>query len=444
MGAMTQPRASLVDVTETASPAAGGPARVSHLAEGLRGSEILKIGAEIRALQKQGQPVCNLTVGDFDPKHFPIPSGLADAIVRAYGRGETNYPPSDGMPQLREAVQRFYERELLLRYPLASFLVASGARPVIYAAYRATVDPGERVLYPVPSWNNNHYVHLVQGEAVALPCTAETRFLPTRAQLEANLRGARLLVLNSPLNPAGTAIDPDELRGICESIVAENRARERRSERPLYLLYDQIYWALCLGDTVHATPTGVLPEMAKYTIYVDGISKAFAATGIRVGWAVGPTDVIARMSAIVGHVGAWAPRAEQIATAEFMETTDAMHDYLGGFREAIGARLVQLHDGLSAMGKRGLPVESLPPMGAIYLTARLAPFGRKTPSGQKLTTNEDIRRYVLEAAGVGVVPFQAFGCSGEDGWFRMSIGAVGPADIDGALTRLEKALRALA
>ena len=146
MGSMSEPRASLVDVTETAARAAGGPARVSHLAQGLRGSEILKIAAEIRALQKQGQPVCNLTVGDFDPKHFPIPTGLADAIVRAYGRGETNYPPSDGMPQLREAVQRSYERDLLLRYPLASFLVASGARPVIYAAYRATVDPGDRVL----------------------------------------------------------------------------------------------------------------------------------------------------------------------------------------------------------------------------------------------------------------------------------------------------------
>ncbi len=443
MGAMTRPSASIVDATGNATPPPGAKDRASRLAQGLRGSEILKIAAEIRALQKQGRPICNLTVGDFDPKHFPIPAGLTEAIVQAYRRGETNYPPSDGMPQLREAVQRLYERELSLRYPLASFLIASGARPVIYAAYRATVDPGDRILYPVPSWNNNHYAHLVDAESVVVPCTAATRFLPTRAQLEPHLPGARVLCLNSPNNPAGTAIDPAALRELCEAIVAENAARARRDERPLFLFYDQIYRALCLGDTVHATPTGVLPEMAKYTIYVDGISKSLAATGVRVGWAVGPTDVIARMSAIVGHVGAWAPRPEQLATAEFLDSTDAMHDYLGGFREAIGARLALLHDGLGAMAKRGLPVESLPPMGAIYLPARIAPFGKKTPDGATLTSNEDIRRYVLGAAGVGIVPFQAFGCSGEDGWFRMSIGAVGPADIDAALIRLEKALRAL-
>ncbi|HLU39128.1 MAG TPA: aminotransferase class I/II-fold pyridoxal phosphate-dependent enzyme [Planctomycetota bacterium] len=441
---MVNPPATTVDATEFA--AAGKKAaqpRVGRMAHGLIGSEILKIAAEIRALQRAGRSICNLTVGDFDPAQFPIPTRLREAIVAAYGRGETNYPPSDGVLALREAVQRFYRRELGIDYPLGSVLIASGARPIIHAAYAAVCDPGDKVVYPVPSWNNNHYTHMVGAEPVPIPCAPTTRFLPTRAQIEAALPGARLVCINSPLNPTGTAIDPEELRGICKSIVAENEARERRGERPAFLLYDQIYFMLRVGDTVHATPPALVPEMARYTIFVDGISKAFASTGVRVGWGVGPVDVIERMSAIVGHVGAWAPRAEQIATAELLDDTTAIGEYILPFRAGIQERLVRLHDGLEEMGRSGLPVEALPPMGAIYLTARIAPFGRRTPDGIALQTNEDIRRYLLEAAGVGVVPFQAFGCSGEDGWFRLSIGAVGLAEIDAALPRLAHALRQL-
>lgn len=420
-----------------------GAVRVGHMAQGLVGSEILAIAAEIRALQRGGRRVCNLTVGDFDPKQFPIPDRLHAAIVAAYERGETNYPPSDGLLQLRESVQRLYERDLRIRYPLASFLVASGARPALHSAYAAVCDPGDRVVYALPSWNNNHYTHMVGAVGVQLECTRQHRFLPTRQQIEGVLPGSRLVCINSPLNPSGTAIDPDELRGICVAIVRENEARKQRGERPVFLLYDQVYWMLCVGDTVHATPTALVPEMAEYTIYVDGISKAFAATGLRVGWAVGPTDVIERMSAIVGHVGAWAPRAEQAATSELLDDPAAIDAYLAGFRAGISQRLSCLHQGLEAMRAEGLPVEALPPMGAIYLTVRIAPFGKYTRDGIALRRNEDVRRYVLESAQIGIVPFQAFGCSADDGWFRLSIGAVSVADIEAALPRLAHALRTL-
>ncbi len=433
-----------VDATAFAEAGKQVPqSRVGRMAQGLIGSEILKIAAEIRALQKQGQTICNLTVGDFDPKQFAIPERLRQGIVAAYGRGETNYPPSDGMPALREAVQRFYERELGIKYPVASVLIASGARPIIHATYTATCDPGDVVIYPLPSWNNNHYVHMVGAQPRTLTCAREARFLPTRQQVLAALPGARLLCINSPLNPTGTAIDPEELRSICVAVVRENQARKQRGERPLFLLYDHIYWMLCVGDTVHATPTALVPEMAEYTVYVDGISKAFAATGVRVGWAVGPVDVIERMSAIVGHIGAWAPRAEQVASAELLDDAEAIRGYLGPFKQGINARLSRLHDGIEAMRREGLPIESLPPMGAIYLTVRIAPFGKRTAAGAVLRTNEDVRRFVLEQAGVGIVPFQAFGCPGDDGWFRFSIGAVSVAEIDAAVPRLAAALRAL-
>jgi aspartate aminotransferase len=433
---------SLARTSVSATGPSGG-ARVSGMAEGLVGSEILKIAAEIRALVKGGRAICNLTVGDFDPKQFPIPDALKKAIVDAYDAGETNYPPSNGMPELREALPRFYERELGLRYPIESFLVAGGARPVIYGIYRAVVDPGDTVVYPVPSWNNNHYVHMLGARGVTLPCGPETRFLPGRSELLAALHGARLVCLNSPLNPTGTAMGRDQLLGVCEAIVAENEAREARGEKPVYLMYDHIYWMLTAKGTEHHTPPGLVPDMAKYTIFVDGISKAFAATGVRVGWAVGPTDVIDRMSAIIGHVGAWAPRAEQVATAKLLDDAPAIASYISSMHAGLATRLGALHEGFQAMKAAGLPVESLSPEGAIYLTVRIAPFGKKTPAGAELRTNEDVRRYVLEAAGVGIVPFQAFGVPGEGGWFRLSVGAASERDIKDALPRLAEALRAL-
>src|SRR6185369_15571964 len=196
--------------------AAAPQGRVSRMARELVGSEILRIAAEIRTLVGSGRSVCDLTVGDFSPRQFPIPEQLAEGVRAALQRGETNYPPATGVTELRSAVQRFYQRELGLSYAPESILIAGGSRPVIYGTYRALCDPGDRVVYSVPSWNNNHYVHLSGAADVPIVCTAEGHFLPTAAQVVPLLRGARLLCLNSPLNPSGTMLEPEVLRGICE------------------------------------------------------------------------------------------------------------------------------------------------------------------------------------------------------------------------------------
>jgi aspartate aminotransferase len=434
---------ALIDLAPHAAlPKRATETRLSKMAQGLKGSEILKIASEIRSLVSKGEKVCDLTVGDFAPRHFPIPSRLRD-LTRQALEGETNYPPSNGMTPLREAIQRLYARDLGLEYPLESILVAGGSRPLIYGLFRAICDPGDRIVYPVPSWNNNHYAHMVGGVPVPVVSRPEDRFMPTRKALEEALPGARLLCLNSPLNPSGTVFDPKTLLGICESVVAENQDREARGERPLFLLYDQVYWALCWGRTVHVTPTELLPEIGRYTLFVDGISKAYAATGLRVGWAVGPTDLISRMSAILGHVGAWAPRPEQVATAQFLDEPETIRAFREGFERNVRARLDRLHSGLEALRTRGLPVLSIPPEGAIYLTARIHPFSRRTPGGVELKTNEDVRRFLLDSCRIGVVPFEAFGSPSHDGWFRLSVGAVGESDIPEAMERLERALSAL-
>jgi len=415
------------------------PGRLSCMARGLVGSEVLKIAAEVRALQAAGTDVCNLTVGDFSPGEFRIPRALEDGVVEALRKGETNYPPSSGMLPLRQAIVETFEREFGLAYPIESVLVAGGARPIIYAVYRALCDRGERVVYPVPSWNNNHYVHQVDAAGVPVICHADTAFLPTAEMLRVPLRDARLLALCSPLNPTGTLFDATTLGAICDLVLAEN-ARPERRERPLFVMYDQVYWMLRFGDAPHVDPVSLRPEMAPYTIYVDGISKAFAATGLRVGWAVGPSDVIDRMSNHLGHVGAWAPRAEQVATTAWLKTPNAIESYREELVEGLEARLVALHDGFATLAAEGFPVRAIAPMGAIYLSARFDLVGRVTREGNKLETNEDIRRELLRSAGMAVVPFQAFGLMEDSGWFRLSVGAVSLEQIRALFPRLRAAL----
>lgn len=418
------------------------PARVARFAEEMLGSQILRIAAEVRAQLTAGARICNLTVGDFRPSEFRLPPALEQRIEEALRAGQTNYPPAEGVPELRQSVREFYRDRLGLEYPIGSVLIASGARPVIYAAFRTLLDPGDRVVYATPSWNNDHYCHLAGGTPVRVSCDAATTFLPTREKLTDAVRGARLLALNSPLNPTGTAFDAETLAGICDLVVEENARRGTR-ERPLYLLYDQVYWLLTFGDTEHVDPVSLRPDVAPYTLLIDAISKPFAATGLRVGWAVGPIDVVARMSNLIGHIGAWAPRAEQIATASFLQHAEEVDGYIAEMRQGVERRLDALFYGLSAMRDAGLSVEVIPPMGAIYLSARFPLIGATTADGTVLHTNDDVRRYLLHAAGFAAVPFQAFGVPEETGWFRLSTGAVSLTEIDEALPRLRTALEAV-
>jgi aspartate aminotransferase len=429
----------VASVTPRFPPLDVADAGLSALARGVVGSEILKIAAQIRTLKAGGATICNLTVGDFDPAHFPIPAELLEGTRKALAEGHTNYPPSDGVPPLREAIVRFYERELGLSYPVESVLVAGGARPLLYGAYRTLIDPGDIAIYPVPSWNNNHYAYLSGARAVEIPVSAETNFFPTVEQLRPHVGKARVVFLNSPLNPTGTVIARDALRGIAELVVEENERRTRDGARPLYLIFDQVYWKLTFGEAVHHTPVGLVPEVAPYTLLLDAISKAFCATGMRVGWGVMPPAVRRRMADILGHVGAWAPKAEQMATAALLDAPESMRAFQTTMKAKVKDRLDALYAGIMAMKQDGFPVDATAPQGAIYLSVRFDLFG-KTIHGRAPTTNEEIRKLLLEAAGLAIVPFQAFGLREENGWFRLSVGAVSMADLEAVFPRLRALL----
>ncbi|HEX7151020.1 MAG TPA: aminotransferase class I/II-fold pyridoxal phosphate-dependent enzyme [Thermoanaerobaculia bacterium] len=407
---------------------------LSSLAQGLTGSEVLKIAGEIRTLIAQGKSICNLTVGDFSSTEFRIPKGLEQLIIEALAAGHTNYPPSDGTMELRKAVVAFYKERMGLDYPVESIVIAGGSRPIIFAAYAAVVDPGDKVIYPTPSWNNNHYTYLLRGEPVELVVGPETNFLPTAAMLRPHVRDARLICINTPLNPTGTVMAREEVEAIAQLVVDENERRASVNERPLFLMWDQVYWLLTFGDHKHYAPPQLVREAMEWTIFVDGISKAFAATGLRVGWTVAPPAVTSRMKDILGHVGAWAPKAEQLAVAHFLGRPDEIASFHEVMIRELQLRLNLLYDGFAAMRAEGLPVHAIEPQGAIYLSVQFDLIDR-------LGTNEAIRKMLLERAGFAVVPFQAFGLKEEDGWFRLSVGAVSPREIEEGLARVREALR---
>lgn len=411
-------------------------ASLSRLARGMTGSEVLKIASEVRALTASGRSVANLTVGDFSPTEFRIPRRLEQLITEALANGQTNYPPSDGTLELRRSVVDLYREEFGLTYPLESTLIAGGSRPIIYAAYAAVVDPGDKVVYSTPSWNNNHYTYLTGGEPVELVVGASTNFMPTAEMIRPHVRDARLIAVCTPLNPTGTVMAKSEVEAIARLVVEENERRAAAGERALFLLWDQVYWMLTFGDNRHWAPPQVVPESSAYTIFVDGISKALAATGLRVGWTVAPPAVTARMRDLLGHIGAWAPKAEQLAVAAFLHEKDEIKAFHEHMVRELRLRLDALYDGLIAMRREGLPVDAIAPQGAIYLSAQFNLI-------DKFGTNEAIRKFLLEQAGFAVVPFQAFGLKREDGWFRLSAGAVSVQDCVAGLKRVREALQGL-
>ena len=198
---------------------------LSQLSNTLIPSEIIKLGNEINDRIKQGQTIYNYTIGDFDPSIFPIPQGFEDEIVNAYRNKKTNYPAANGLLECRSAVASFIKRRQGLDYSATSFLISGGGRPLIYAAYRTICDRGEKVVYPVPSWNNNHYTHFVEGEHICIETSAATNFLPTADELIPHFGDACLLALCSPLNPTGTVYSKEQLTKICEAVLAENKKR---------------------------------------------------------------------------------------------------------------------------------------------------------------------------------------------------------------------------
>ena len=416
--------------------------KVSKIAQNIIGSEIIKIAGEVNEKIKAGERIYNLTIGDFNPKEFPIPDKLKELIIEEYNAAQTNYPAADGMPELRKAVSVLLKERGGLNYLPEEILIAGGARPVIYSIFRTLVDPEDTVIFAVPSWNNNHYTYLNGAKPVVIEATPENNFMPRAKDIAPHISKARLIALCSPQNPTGTIFTKEGLEEICDLILTENK-RRNGNEKPLYLMYDQIYWALTSESSKHYDPVGLRPEMKDYTVYVDGISKSLAATGVRVGWSMGPKFIIDKMKAILTHVGAWAPKPEQLATARFLSDLKSYDEFLAVQKKKINDRLNGFYNGFQQLKKEGFAVDAIAPQAAIYLTIRISIKGKTTAEGKKIESTKDITSYILNEAKIAIVPFYAFGADENSEWYRLSIGTCNMKDVDDAITSLRKSLQKL-
>ena len=402
----------------------------------------MRLGAEIKDKIKHGEKIYNFTIGDFDSSIFPIPKKLEQEIIEAYKNKFTTYPPADGILALRESVSKFIKEKEGLDFDTNEILIAAGGRPLIYTLYRALVDKGDKVIYSVPSWNNNHYVHFTEGRHEVIQATRENNFMPLAEDIKPHIQDAVLIALCSPLNPTGTVFKKEELEKICDMVLEENE-RRADEEKKLYVMYDQMYWMLTYGDTVHYNPVSLRPEMKNYTIFIDGISKAFAATGVRVGWALGPEHVLAKMKAINSHVGAWSPMAEQHATAKFLGMNNAVDEYLSNYKKELEERLQLIYEGFQKLRSDGFSVDACAPQAAIYLTIQLSLASKTTNNGDLLATQSDVTSYILNEAKLAVVPFYAFGAHKDSDWYRLSVGTCRKEEIPAMLSQLKESLEKL-
>ncbi len=403
--------------------------RLSQMANSMERSQILAIAAEVRTMIADGKQVTPYTIGDFSPEHFEVPPRFIELMHEALDDGQTNYPPAAGLPELRCALADWMKHRFGLDVGAEGIIVGSGARPVLYAAFRLFLEAGDGLAHGVPAWNNHYYVHLNDAVDISLVGTVESRFLPTAAQLKERIAETRVLVLNSPLNPTGTCFTKEELGAICDVILEENA---RRDGKPVMLIYDQVYSTMTAPEIKHVHPVQVRPEMFEYTVTLDAISKSLTGTGLRLGWMALPPSLAAPVIALIGHMGAWPARPIQKAAAGIYSDFDLLENYFDELDEKIAARMEILKTKLSKMHPM---IEIVQPQGGIYLTVRFNLFEKIGA-----TSNEEIRQWLLNEAGVAVVPFQAFGLEDESGWFRISIGAVGLEDVVASMDRLEAAL----
>ena len=320
--------------------------------------------------------------------------------------------------------------------------MASGGRPLIYAVFRAICDKGDKIIYAVPSWNNNHYTHFIGGEHIVVEATAATHFMPTADALRPHIKDAVLISLCSPQNPTGTTFRKEELEAICDLVIEEHKRRGAK-EKKLYVMFDQMYWHLTYGDIQHYNPVSLRPEMRNYTIFIDAISKVFAATGVRVGWSLGPSGVISKMKAILTHLGAWAPMAEQKAVAHYLHNRDGIRRFLSHFKKEIEERLHRIYDGFSQLKNEGLPVDAIAPEAAIYLTIKIDLAGKKTSDGRAFENQGYVTAYILNEAKLAVVPFYAFGADRSSPWYRLSVGTCKKDEINEMIGKLREALKKL-
>ena len=397
--------------------------RVASRIDGIGVSQILKIGARARELKAEGRPVIVLGAGEPD---FDTPDNVKSAAVAAILSGDTKYTPLDGTPALKKAIQQKFARENQLDYQLSEITVSSGAKQILFNAFMATLEPGDEVIIPTPYWSS--YADIVSvcgGKAVLLPCSAEQGFRLQAADLEKAIgKRTRWLLLNSPSNPTGSGYSAEDYRPLLDVLLAHPQ---------VWLLADDIYEHIVYDDFKFVTPAALEPRLKPRTLTMNGVSKAYAMTGWRIGFAGGPAELIKAMAVIQSQSTSCPSSVSQAAAVEALSGTQ---DFIEPRRLSFQTRRNLVVNALNAIDGIDCPV----PSGAFYTFASCAGIlGRQTAAGDVITTDADFCRLLLEQADVAVVPGSAFGLSP---FFRISYATSQP-ELEQALQRIAAFVAAL-
>lgn len=394
----------------------------AHLSQ-VKPSASIAAKARADALRAAGREIVDFTVGEPD---FPTPPHIVEAGIAALRAGTTRYVSSAGMPVLRAAVVRKLERENGLRVDASQIVVGCGAKQVIFCALEASLNAGDEVIVPAPYWVSYPEMALIHGGIpVVVDCPAECGFKLTAEALERAITPAtRWLILNSPNNPTGAVYSADELRALGEVLLRHPQ---------VWVLTDEIYEHFTYGGAHHASLLNTTPALRDRTLVVNGVSKAYAMTGWRVGYGVGPEVLVRAITMLITQSTTCATAAAQVAAAAAL---DGPQDCVREAAALFAQRRDRMVQRLGAID--GITCD--PPDGAFYVFASVQGLlGRTTPQGQRLESDLDVAAWLREEAGVVTVDGTSYGLSP---YLRFSF-ATSVDEIDRGCDAIERAVARL-
>jgi aspartate aminotransferase len=386
-------------------------------------SQILKIGARAQAMKRDGKPVIILGAGEPD---FDTPDHVKQTALDAIQSGKTKYTALDGTPELKQAIRDKFSRENGVSYALDEITVATGAKQILFNAMMATLNPGDEVIIPTPYWTSySDIVEIAEGKPVLIACDAEAGFRLKAEQLEAAITPkTRWVMLNSPSNPSGAAYSAEDYRPLLDVLLKHPH---------VWLLVDDMYEHIVYDGFKFVTPAALEPALKNRTLTVNGVSKAYAMTGWRIGYAGGPSDLIKAMAVVQSQATSCPSSISQAASVAAL---NGPQDFLKERTASFQRRRDLVVTALNAID--GLDCRT--PEGAFYTFSGCAGMlGKTTPGGKLIETDTDFCAYLLDDVHVAVVPGSAFGLSP---FFRISY-ATSEAELREALERIAKACTAL-
>jgi len=380
-------------------------------------------GQRVRELRAGGRDVIGLTAGEPD---FDTPEHIKEAAIRAMREGKTKYTDVGGIPELKAAVIEKFRRENRLEYAAVEVIVSSGAKQVIFNALMCLVQQGNEVIVPAPHWvSYPDMARFAGAEPVVVSCAAANHFKLSPDQLERAITArTRCLILNSPNNPSGAAYTAEELEALAGVL---------RRHADVYVIADDIYEHLLYDGRRFATLASVAPDLKDRVLTVNGLSKAYAMTGWRIGYAGGPAPLISNMVKLQSQSTSCACAISQVAA---IEALNGPQDFIPKTRQIFQARRDLLVRKINETP--GLQCET--PEGAFYVFASCKDLiGKRTPEGKIIRSDTDLTLHMVDTQGVVVIQGSAYGAPG---FFRMSIAASEPL-IEEAYGRIRRACEAL-